>query len=165
MARPRQPIELIELKGKAHKTKEEIKRRKETEIKAPNDKINPPAHLSAGQKKRFKEIAKELDAIGIMSNLDCGILAAYVISYDNYIKFTNMVNKLCMSDESEDETFIQMQFIEKAANLQDKAFKQCRSAASDLGLTISSRCKLVVPKCEEHKENKFNKFMASGKSG
>ncbi len=29
---------------------------------------------------------------------------------------------------------------------QDKLFKQCRQASSDLGLTISSRCKLVIPK-------------------
>lgn len=29
---------------------------------------------------------------------------------------------------------------------QDKLFKQCRQASSDLGLTISSRCRLVIPK-------------------
>lgn len=165
MARPRQPIELIELKGRAHKTKEEIKRRKETEIKAPNDNIKPPSYLNANQKRRFKKIAKELDDIGILSNLDCGILAAYIVAYDNYIKFTDMVNKLYAPDGTEEEAQIQMLLIEKAVNLQDKAFKQCRSAASDLGLTISSRCKLVVPKVEETKENKFNKFLVSGKSG
>jgi len=32
---------------------------------------------------------------------------------------------------------------------QDKLFKQCRSTAIDLGLTITSRCKLVMPKKEE----------------
>lgn len=34
---------------------------------------------------------------------------------------------------------------------QDKLFKQCRQASSDLGLTISSRCKLVIPKKDDDK--------------
>lgn len=42
---------------------------------------------------------------------------------------------------------------------QDRAFKQCRQCAVDLGMTISSRCKLVVPKtAEKAKENKFAKY-------
>ena len=43
---------------------------------------------------------------------------------------------------------------------QDKAFKQCRAAASDLGLTITSRAKLVVPESAKPvpKENKFARF-------
>ena len=49
--------------------------------------------------------------------------------------------------------------LEKLENLRDKALKQCRGAAADLGLTISSRCRLVVPKPPEApKENKFGKF-------
>ena len=43
--------------------------------------------------------------------------------------------------------------------IQDKYYKQCRSAANDLGLSISSRCKLVVPKADSKPpENKFNRF-------
>ena len=38
------------------------------------------------------------------------------------------------------------------ANLQDKFFKQARSAAGDLGLTISSRCKLVLPDKKDDKK-------------
>lgn len=34
---------------------------------------------------------------------------------------------------------------------QDKLFKQCRQASSDLGLTISSRCRLVIPKKDDGK--------------
>ena len=50
--------------------------------------------------------------------------------------------------------------LEKYENLRDKALKQCRACASDLGLTISSRCKLVAPKAEEPvKENKFGRFV------
>lgn len=43
---------------------------------------------------------------------------------------------------------------------QDRMFKQCRASANDLGLSISSRVKLVIPEINEHakKENKFSKF-------
>ena len=45
----------------------------------------------------------------------------------------------------------------------EKCFKMCRAAAGDLGLTITSRCKLVVPKPpEEKKQNKFSRFNKTG---
>jgi P27 family predicted phage terminase small subunit len=55
-----------------------------------------------------------------------------------YLKLTNDIMK--------DSSLLQDV---KVLNNQDKLFKQCRSSAMDLGLTISSRCKLVVPKAEE----------------
>jgi P27 family predicted phage terminase small subunit len=48
----------------------------------------------------------------------------------------------------------------KFANMRDKAFKQVMKCASELGLTITSRCKLVVPKQEEKPANKFARFGA-----
>ena len=46
------------------------------------------------------------------------------------------------------------------SKIQERYFKQCRSSANDLGLSISSRCKLVVPEINQEtpKENKFKKF-------
>jgi P27 family predicted phage terminase small subunit len=46
------------------------------------------------------------------------------------------------------------------SKIQERYFKQCRSSANDLGLSISSRCKLVVPETKEEKpkENKFKQF-------
>ena len=41
MGRPRQPIKLIEAKGKSHKTKAEIKEREETEVRGECDMIMP----------------------------------------------------------------------------------------------------------------------------
>ena len=40
------------------------------------------------------------------------------------------------------------------SNLQDKFFKQARSAAGDLGLTITSRCRLVLPKNKQEEKPK-----------
>lgn len=147
--RPRQPISLIEAKGKKHLTKEEIAERKATEVKAPNDKIRAPSYLDKDLKKEFNKIAKELKEIDIMSNLDVDALARFIIARKLYIEITQQLveNPSLLLDKD-------------TVGIQDKFFKQCRSAASDLGLTISSRCKLVVPKKEEKPKNKFEKFFS-----
>ena len=157
MARPREPISLIEAKGKKHLTKAEIEGRKQTEVQTENDKITAPSYLNTLQKREFKKISDELIRIKIMSNFDCDALARYIKARDKYIKYSNM-----LEDMPEDLSMIMV--IEKLDNMQDKAFKQCNAAARELGLTISSRCKLVVPKTEEKKpESKFAKFgVASG---
>ncbi|TWK37671.1 hypothetical protein CHCC20348_4437 [Bacillus paralicheniformis] len=62
MARPRQPVDLLLVKGKKNLTKQEIK--------APNDKVKAPSCLPRDLKREFKKIADELKNIGIMTNLD-----------------------------------------------------------------------------------------------
>ena len=149
MARPKQPISLIQAKGKKHLTKSEIEERKSKEVKADNDKVEPPSYLPKTLKKEFIRIASELINIDIMTNLDCEALARFVVSEYNYQKVTK---KLLKTGVDNDKYFNYLV-------MQDKLFKQSRQAASDLGLTISSRCKLVVPKpVENEKKNKFSKF-------
>jgi P27 family predicted phage terminase small subunit len=148
MARPRQPTDLLLVKGKKHLTKEEIEKRKSSEVKAPADKVRAPSYLPDELKKEFRKIAKELLDIEIMTNLDVDALARFIISRKMYLEVTEKIfNK---TDLLLDKDTI---------GIQDKLFKQCRSAASDLGLTISSRCKLVVPKKDDNApKNKFSKF-------
>lgn len=149
MGRPRQPVELLQAKGKKHLTKAEIELRKQTQIEGETDNIEPPDYLTKKQKDRFFELANELIKIEIMKNTDCDCLARYIIAEGLYIKFTKMLSK------SNDDVFE----IRELSNLQDRYFRQCRNAANDLGLSITSRCKLVVPKTPEEKpENKFAKF-------
>lgn len=150
MARPRQPTDLVLVKGKKHLTKKEIEERKNSEVKANVDKIEPPSYLPNNLKKEFNRIASELINIEIMSNLDCEALARFIVSEYNYQKVTKKLLKTGVDNEKYFNYLL----------MQEKLFKQCRQAASDLGLTISSRCKLVVPKPKEEKsQNKFSKFM------
>jgi P27 family predicted phage terminase small subunit len=154
MARPRQPVDLVAFKGKKHLTKAEIAERKAQEVKAANDKVKPPSYLPKELKREFKKIAGELLDIGIMTNLDVDALARFLIAKKLYLDIT--VKLLEKPDRLLDKDLV---------TTQDKLFKQSRAAASDLGLTISSRCKLVVPKKEESKpQSKFAKF-GGGKGG
>lgn len=152
MAGPRQPIELVMQKGRKHLTKAEIESRQRTEIKPIADNIEPPSYLTKKQKQEFDKIATQLIALKIMGETDVDALARYIMSKDIYVKLTKEIQKSAVIGDP--------YTLERYMKNQDKAFKQCRQCASDLGLTISSRCKLVVPQPkEEKKTNKFERFV------
>ena len=152
MGRNKQPIELVIANGKKHLTKDEINFRRDSEVKPITDDMRAPSYLTAKQKKQFNEIASKLIKLKIMGETDVDALARYIISNDLYL---NAVKQLRKKEVQKD-----VDTLSKWSNLQDKFFKQCRTCASDLGLTISSRCKLVIPEInkEPPKENKFKKF-------
>lgn len=163
--RQKQPIDLIIEKGKKHLTKQEIEERRNTEVKVEHLNVKPPNYLSVTQKKEFNKIANILLDCKIMSELDEDCLARYLISRDNYVKFTKQLNlqfRIQNSKKCKEDTTLQIitaENIDTYLTYQDKTFKQCRAAASDLGLSISSRCRLVMPTSPpQEKVNKFKKF-------
>ena len=151
MGNPKKPIELHLAKGnQSHLTKAEIEQRKESEVVAGHDNVSAPDYLDKKQSEKFNAIAAQLIDIGIMSDLDCDCLARYIVAETAYLKITKRLNRINLED---------IITYEKTANLQDKYFKQCRSIANDLGLSITSRCRLVVPQKKDDKPaNKFDKF-------
>jgi len=144
--RQKQPVALILAKGDTHLTKSEIEEREQQELVAPSDRIEPPAFLTADEKDRFNEIAAELLDLGIIANLDAEALARYVASETMYERLTRALRRTHMTNIDD---------MSKLVTAQDKVFKQCRAAASDLGLTITSRCRIVVPKQEDKPKNPF----------
>lgn len=152
MAGQRQPIDLVIAKGKKHLTKTEIEERRKSEVRPLTDDIAPPAYLTKKQKAEFNKISDQLQRLKIMSETDIDALARYIIANDYYI---NAVRKLRSREVKNDA-----ELFETWLRIQEKAFKQARTCAMDLGLTISSRCKLVVPAAEKEPEkaNKFRKF-------
>lgn len=157
MSGQRQPTNLVMMKGKKHLTKAEVEERLDQEVEAPADNVAAPPYLSKKQREEFDGIAAQLVDLKIFSNLDCDALARYLIAKDNFIKYTRMIKRIPNRPEY-------LEILEKAVSIQDKAFKQCRVAASDLGMTITSRCKLVVPKAEAPPESKWDKFKAVTKN-
>lgn len=151
MANQKQPIELIMAKRKKHLTKEEISNRLNTEVKPLDDEITVPKYLTAKEKKDFQEISNQLQKLKVMSITDVDALARYIQAREIYIKLTKQVTKLINSDNLSALAFY--------TQLQDKYAKQCHTFANALGLTITSRCKLVIPIVEDApKTNKFDKF-------
>ena len=162
MAGPRQPLQLIMAKGAKHLTKEEIKERMSTEVQPCTDGIAAPSYLTASQKKQFNIIADQLQRLGIMGETDCDTLARYVTAqslYEQAVKDLRQVQKAKPKGADPREYAEWAMLLNELDKRVDRYFKQATAAASKLGLTISDRCKLVLPKAAEApKENKFAKF-------
>ncbi len=175
MARPRKPIAVLKAEGKSHLTKKEIEEREQGELNVPFTDIQPPDYLKGKKRvDEFNHYASMLLKLGIFTELDVDVLAKYILSKELYLTYTkqlekimkkaNIVHKWAVIDDLADlcdeesgtvediknllEKIVRRQRGEDATvlmNLQDKAFKQCLSCAKELGLTITSRCKIVVP--------------------
>lgn len=162
----KQPIDLIIAKGKKHLTKAEIEERRSTEIHTNYIDVKPPDYLNEKQKEEFYRITEILLDIGIITELDEDCLAHYLISNSNYVDYTQTLNKLntkLKNAKKLEKKKEYMSQIDLYLTYQDRALKQCRACANDLGLSISSRAKLVMPQPqEEKKENKFTKFKVVG---
>lgn len=152
MAGQRLPLEVVQARGSKHLTKAEIQERREREIKPITDNIIAPDYLTKKQKEEFYRIANQLKKLKILGETDVDALARYITAKEMY---ENAVKQMRKTEVKNNPILF-----EKWLKIQDKLFKQCRASANDLGLSISSRCKLVVPeaKTETPKENKFKKF-------
>ena len=150
MGRRREPIALIEAKGRKHLTKAEIEERKAQEPDAPDDDLVAPEYLSKKQCEEFDHLVYELKRIGTIANVDNESLAQYIVLKDQFADITKQLRKKALIDNIEE--------YDKVSRAQIRCFNAVRAAANDLGLTISSRCKLIMPKLpEEPKENRFLK--------
>ena len=177
MAGQRQPTDLVVMKGKKHLTKAEIEARKNAEVTAPNDKVRPPAYLTPEQKKKFRKLAKELLEIKLIANVDCDALARLLIAQEQFIEITEEIQRTPLmvdvpvyemqenpdTGESKRVQVGTRQVVngerERLMIIQDRFMKQCRQGAGDFGMTVSSRCRLVVPKPQAEKPgNKFAKY-------
>lgn len=148
MARPREPVDLIKAKGKKHLTQAEYDERKASEVEVPFVDIKPPQYLT-GEKniEKFNYYAGMLISIGIFTELDVDCLARYIMAEQLYLQYTSLLVHLIKKEDTD--------ALSKVQTLQDKAFRQCQSCARDLGLTISSRCKLVVPQTDDGEDDEL----------
>ncbi len=173
MAGPREPIELIIAKSKKHLTKAEIAERRASEVQPRTDEVEAPGYLTAAQKKHFVKLARQLSKIKIMGETDVDTLARYVVAELNYEAAVKEQRKVERDRPKKDDPAYEVPadyyhameswlLVQEATDKrQERYYKQASALARDLGLTISSRCKLVVPKTEEDKP-KVNKFAQFG---
>ena len=168
MGRNKEPVSLILAKGKSHHITQKIEEeRRRSELPVIADNINPPDFLSDDEKAKFRQIADILNELGIMSDLDCDVLGRYIKSQSDWEKYSEFVGNAQKSlEQAFDENDIEnigfyTSILSKYEGLRAKAFSQCQTCASSLGLTITSRCKIVMPqKTEIPKENKFNEYIS-----
>ena len=161
--RNKQPLSVIQGKGKSnHLTKKVIKERQEQEdaLKGNTDNIVAPDYLTKRQKEEFESLSKELLRLNIFSNLDVDGLARYIDSRDEYIKLVKDLRNMKSTgiEEVRDKTIVVAnEDYAKLARVKNTLFNECKSAAAELGLSITSRLKLVIPKAGEKPKTEFEK--------
>ena len=165
MGRNKEPIKLIQAKGRKHLPKSEIETRESEELPIIADDISPPSFLNRSQKAKFNKIAEKMIKLGIMSDLDCDVLGRYIKAEDDFLYYEKKAEetrkKIDNSDGYDEEELLDM--LMKYEKMKGTAFNQCHTCASALGMTITSRCKIIVPQAkEEPKKNKFGGFISSG---
>jgi P27 family predicted phage terminase small subunit len=179
--RPPKPIAVHLASGNPSKlSPDEIEERLEAEIKVPFTDVQPPDYLTAAQKREFTGYAEKLLAIDIFSELDVDILAQYCIAKTLYLEYSKQV-KAILSKGNRRRDWLAIETLAancedvddlrdllerllrrergdeltKIMGLQDKAHKQCLACARELGLTVTSRLKLAIPKPVEDDDDEL----------
>lgn len=174
MAGKRRPMDVnlsvVDGKKGKHWTKAEIEARSASEPKLPKPKtLKPPSWLSGPAKKLFRSYAKQLldFPAGIISTLDTGTLGRYCdceLSYGEASaqksfwmevsrrRLEGICNPEGLTVSASDRQKLEDAY-EEAKKQVDfwssqmvKFEKIARSCATEMGMTVSSRCRLVVPK-------------------
>lgn len=153
MPGPRLPTDVVKERGRKHLSKAEEAERRQSEVKLPRPKkISPPKWLPEYLKAEFRTLAKELlDADMGAAGLDRDTIGRYLVASRQYTAAAIQVQDALDAEDSE-----------RAAewmNIQDKCFKQANKCANDMGMTLTSRCKLVVPETSKKAVDDENPFL------
>ena len=141
MAGQRLPFDVIEARGAKHMTKAEKAARQAGEVKIKEEikRLTPPKWLPQSQREEFNRVSAALLKLmpTLVARTDADTIATYCMARTEWLHATKLVNAALASGNLDDA---------KGWGLvQDRFFKQARACAGDLGLTISSRCRLVLP--------------------
>ena len=153
MPGPRLSTDVIKERGRKNLSKAEEAERRQSEVKLPKPKkITPPKWLPEYLKGEFKTLAKELlEADMGAAGLDRDTIGRYLVASRQYTAAAIQVQEALDAEDAE-----------RAAewmNIQDKCFKQAQKCGNDMGMTLTSRCKLVVPPKKDEDEDEFTAFL------
>lgn len=141
----RLPLEVLEERGKKHLSGDERKKRYDEEIRNPKPvkRLTPPKWLSKQLHDEFRAISAELISLmpSFVSRLDATTIAWYCVYHSEWLAATQNLNS-AINKSDEDK-------VQKWSLVQSRLFAQARSCAQDLGMNISSRCKLIIPQKTE----------------
>lgn len=134
----RQPTDLVLLNGRKHLSQAEEAERRSHETRVPPAKNpKPPPWLDESLRKEFRKLGKQLIAVGLYSDLDADTLGMYLTARHQWELATRETEQCLVVGDIIGS--------DKWSKSQERFFKAARSCASDLGLSVSARCRLVVP--------------------
>jgi P27 family predicted phage terminase small subunit len=160
--RKRKSVELMLVEGKSHLTKKEIENRRKNEnaIKPKDDNTGCPSWIKDKlAKSEYRRISQALKELNLLTNLDVNTLGSYCIAYANYLKATEQLQDQPLLIEMTNKSGYTNVVENPLIRIQLKYSDEMKKHASEMGLTINSRLKLVVPKQDDTPKNKYEEFM------
>lgn len=134
----RQPTEVVEANSRKHLTEAEKNERRDREVHVPPpEEAIPPKWLPKRLHKEYHEIGEILRASGLYAELDRDVLGQYFLSRDRWLRADK---KAGAAIRAEDE-----KLAKEWTAIQGTYFKQARQCAEAMGLSVTSRCRIVVP--------------------
>ena len=138
MPGPRQPTDLLKAAGRKPLSQQEEDQRRDQEVHVPPpDQAEPPRWLLKKFHKEFREIGEILRQAGLYTELDRDVLGQFLVARDRWVRADKLASA-AIRDKDE-------KLAKEWTGVQAAYFKQCRQCAEAMGLSISSRCRLVVP--------------------
>ena len=138
MAGRRQPTDLVVATGKKHLTRAEEDERRDREIHiAPPEAAEPPAWLPKRLHCEFRQIGGILLEAGIFSDLDRDVLGQYFQARERWLKADKLAGAAIRAKDEK--------MAKEWTSVQSTYFRQARQCAEVMGLSVSSRCRLVLP--------------------
>lgn len=146
MSGTRQPTDVVKANGRKHLSKTEEAERRASEVHVEKPKtVKAPKWVPAQLKKSFRQLAEKLLACGLYTDLDADNLGRYLISQHQYLMATEQAESALTAGDQENA--------DAWGKIQERYFKQARNCANDMGLTVTSRCRLVVPNIGTGQQN------------
>lgn len=160
MPGPRMTTDALKERRKKHLSQSEEAERRAGEVQVPRAKTaKPPKWLPEYLKADFRALGKKLIAAGIYTDLDADTLGRYLVAQRQYTAAFRKVQDFLDEENLEEAT--------GWSKLLEKYFNQARACANDMGLTVTSRCRLVVPQSTgqpTEDDNPFLKLIQGGKA-
>lgn len=154
MAGPRQKLSVIEGRGKKHLSKAEKAERAAQEVNLPKPKnLRVPKWLPQHLKGEFRALAKELLKADIgVAQLDGDTVGRYIVAQHQFTAACRLVQDGLDQQDPD--------LVGKWTKAQKSYFDQARACANDMGMTITSRCRLVLPEgAKQQEENPFEAML------
>lgn len=165
MPRPRQSTEVLRANGRKHLSQSEEAQRRAGEVSVPPaQKIVAPKWMGRGfdeatvksLQSEFRKLGKKLLEVGLFTELDGDTLAHYLVARHQWeLATVEVESRLAASIKNSKE-------LSAWTLIQDRFFSSARKSANEMGLTLTSRCRLVIPeglRRESEEEDEFTKAL------
>lgn len=159
MAGKRQPTDVVKANGRKHLSRAEEAERRAGEVQAPPpESFEPPKWLPKKIRDEFVTMANRLAKLNLYSDFDQDVLAQYFLCRDRWQAADKKAAKAIRAGDDEQAS--------AWTRVQSAYFKQARQCAESMGLSVSSRCRLVVPPGEggsdQDDDNPFMRVIQGG---